>query len=235
MGAVGTVEAVNPRTVLLDLDGTLVDSATGITEHLTAAMVVAGGRLHPAATLRGFIGPPFEAFMPGLGLDPNQIRAATAEYRRTYDPVAASLSLPYPGVIELLERLRAKEMQLAIATSKPESLARAIIADNGLGSYFQVIGGADVASGRTGKAAVIGSVLARLDLLNDSSPVMVGDRLHDVLGAAAHGLATIGVSWGYAETDELVTAGAVVVVDTPAALGGVLLGQVLCAGISHAD
>lgn len=233
------MEAVNPRTVLLDLDGTLVDSATGITEHLTAAMVVAGGRLHPAATLRGFIGPPFEAFMPGLGLDPNQIRAATAEYRRTYDPVAASLSLPYPGVIELLGRLRAKEMQLAIATSKPESLARAIIADNGLGSYFQVIGGANVASGRTGKAAVIGSVLDRLGLHASGTgtraapgptrdrlyiaPIMVGDRMHDVNGAAVHSLATIGVSWGYAEPDELLRAGAHAVVETPEELGDLLL------------
>ncbi len=217
------------RTVLLDLDGTLVDSAAGITEHLSSAMVTAGSRLHPPRTLRGYIGPPFEAFMPDLGLNPDQVIAAIAEYRRTYDPVAASLSRPYAGITKLLDRLRDNNLRLAVATSKPESLAHVIVSGNGLDGYFEVVGGADIAHGRTGKAAVVGSVLDRLGHLGDTSPVMVGDRLHDVHGAAAHGLPTIGVSWGYAEPDELVSAGAFAVVDNPEELGNLLLGQSLYA------
>ncbi|MDQ3715371.1 MAG: hypothetical protein M3381_04965 [Actinomycetota bacterium] len=57
----------------------------------------------------------------------------------------------------------------------------------------------------------------------DLSPMMAGYRRHDVHGAAAHGLATIGVSWGCSEPDELLTAGAVATVDTPEKLGDVLL------------
>lgn len=79
--------------------------------------------------------------------------------------------------------------------------------------------------GRTGKAAVVGSVLGRLGLVRETSSVMVGDRLHDVQGAAAHGLHTIGVSWGYAEPDELITGGAIAVVDNPEQLGNLLLSQ----------
>lgn len=229
------------HTVLIDLDGTLVDSAAGITEHLSSAMVTAGSRLHPPRTLRGYIGPPFEAFMPELGLDAEQVIAAIAQYRRTYDPVAASLSRPYSGITELLDRLRDNNLRPAIATSKPESLARVIVSGNGLDGYFEVVGGADVAQGRTGKAAVVGSVLDRLGLVTRGAPpldpdstrqpvaVMVGDRLHDVHGAAAHGLPTIGVSWGYAEPDELVSAGAFAVVDNPEELGDLLLGQSLYA------
>lgn len=229
------------HTVLIDLDGTLVDSAAGITEHLSSAMVTAGSRLHPPRTLRGYIGPPFEAFMPELGLDAEQVIAAIAQYRRTYDPVAASLSRPYSGITKLLDRLRDNNLRLAIATSKPESLARVIVSGNGLDGYFEVVGGADVAQGRTGKAAVVGSVLDRLGLVTRGEPrldpdstrqpvaVMVGDRLHDVHGAAAHGLPTIGVSWGYAEPDELVSAGAFAVVDYPEELGDLLLGQSLYA------
>lgn len=235
---------MNTRTVLLDLDGTLVDSAAGITEHLSSAMLAVGAGAHAAATLRGHIGPPFEAFMPGLGLDPDQVLAATAEYRRTYDPVAASLSQPYPGMVDLLGRLRDVGMRLAVATSKPESLAQVILGDNGLAGYFEVIGGADHLRERTGKAAVVGSVVERLGLLVTNGgvstapdaglgalgdrPIMVGDRLHDVAGAAAHGLATIGVSWGYAEPDELVTAGALAVVDSPEELGNLLLRHFRC-------
>lgn len=235
---------MDPRTALLDLDGTLLDSATGITEHLSSAIDAVGAGLRPPGTLRSYIGPPFEAFMPDLGLGPAQILAATAEYRRTYDPLAASLSQPYPGIAELLDRLRDNSIRLAIATSKPEALARVILSDNGLHGYFDVIGGADLARGRSGKAAVVGSVLDRLGLLVTSGgggpvpragsgapsggPIMVGDRLHDVHGAAAHGLDTIGVAWGYAEPDELVTAGAVAVVDTPEELGDLLLRHFRC-------
>lgn len=149
--------------------------------------------------------------------------AAIREYRRTYDPVSASLSRPYPGIIDLLDRLQDADIQLAVATSKPESLARTIVSANGLDDYFVAIGGADVAVGRTGKAAVVGSVLDRLTGANPAATVMVGDRLHDVVGAAAHGLETIGVSWGYAEPDELVGAGAVAVVGSPEELGELLL------------
>ena len=214
-----TVQRVAFPTVLLDLDGTLVDSATGITEHLSSALASVGAQVHLPAALRGYIGPPFAAFMPDLGLDPDQVVAATAEYRRTYDPVAASLSRPYPGIVTLLDRLRDTGIRLAVATSKPESLARVIVTDNGLAGYFEVIGGADQAQGRTGKAAVIGSVLDRLGRVAGAAPMMVGDRLHDVAGAAAHGLGTIGVSWGYAEPDELVDAGAIAIVDSPEELG----------------
>jgi len=219
---------VNAGTVLLDLDGTLLDSAKGITEHLSMAMDAVGAGRHPPDTLRSYVGPPFEAFMPDLGLDPAQILAATAEYRRTYDPLAASLSQPYPGIPELLDRLQNCGIRLAIATSKPESLARVILSDNGLHIYFDVIGGADHARGRTGKAAVVGSVIHRLGITParreaPSRAVMVGDRLHDVSGAAAHGLETFGVSWGYAEPGELIAAGAIVVAETPLELGDLLL------------
>lgn len=215
-------------TVLLDLDGTLVDSAAGITAHLSSAIASVGARVHEPDTLRGYVGPPFDVFMPELGLDPDQILAATAEYRRTYDPVAASLSRPYPGITELLDRLRDNGIAMSVATSKPESLARAIVAENGLAMYFDVIGGADLTAGRTGKLAVVGTVLDRLGIASNGpsrpAALMVGDRLHDVSGAAAHGLATIGVSWGYAAPDELRIAGAIAVVDTPEELGDLLLG-----------
>lgn len=224
--------------MLLDLDGTLLDSATGITQHLSLALASVGST-HPASTLRWCVGPPFQTVMPELGLGPDQVLAAITEYRRTYDPVATTLSRPFPGIVKLLDRLRNNGIRLAVATSKPESLARDIVVGNGLAEYFEVIGGADLERGRTGKAAVLESVLFRLGgststgrsrpspvadpAAGPTRTVMVGDRLHDVHGAAAHGLSTIGVSWGYAEPGELLRAGALCVVDTPEELCEVLL------------
>ena len=93
-----------------------------------------------------------------------------------------------------------------MATSKPEHVARDIVRRKGLG-VVELVGGADHPLGRVGKAAVVGSVLERLGIYPPVDPVvMVGDRVHDVEGAAEHGVPTIGVAWGYAEPGELADA-----------------------------
>lgn len=194
----------NHRTVLLDLDGTLVDSAALIVEHLTTALATVGAPVFPSERLRPLVGPPFEEALPALGLSGAQTAAAILAYRASYDRVAATRTPLYPGVPALLGQLRAAGYRLAVATSKPERTALDIVAGVGIGEHFEVVGGADHPSGRVGKAAVIGSVLQRLELDPRREPVlMVGDRHHDVDGAAAFGLPTIGVSWGYAEPGEL--------------------------------
>lgn len=192
------------RTVLLDLDGTLVDSATLIVEHLAAALAATGVPPVPPDRLRLLVGPPFEQALPELGLTAEQTAAAIVTYRTSYDRVAGTATPLYPGVPALLHRLRAAGLRLAVATSKPEPTARDIVAGVGIGEHFELVGGADHGRGRMGKAAVIGSVLRRLDLDPRREPVlMVGDRHHDVDGAAAFGLPAIGVAWGYAEPGEL--------------------------------
>jgi phosphoglycolate phosphatase len=201
------------RTVLLDLDGTLVDSASLITEHLAAAIAAAGVAAPTPAELRGLVGPPFETALPELGLTPAQVGAAIAHYRRTYDAVAPTHTPLYPGVPVLLEQLGAAGLRLAVATSKPEHLARRIVDGVSIGDHFALVGGADHPAGRVGKGKVVASVLARLGLdPARDAVVMVGDRHHDVDGAAEHGVPAIGVAWGYAEPGEL--AGAVAVVNS---------------------
>ncbi len=209
------------RTVLIDLDGTLVDSAALITEHLSAAITAAGIAAPSPGELRGLVGPPFETALPALGLTPAQAEAAIAHYRRTYDAVAATHTPLYPGVPALLERLRAAGLRLAVATSKPETLARRIVDGVGIGTHFALVGGADHATGRVGKGNVVASALRRLGLdPARDAVVMVGDRHHDVDGAAEHGVRTVGVTWGYAGPGEL--SGAATVVADLAALHAVL-------------
>jgi len=192
------------RTALLDLDGTLADSAALITEHLAAALTTVGAPVPGPEVLRTLVGPPLETSFPALGLTADQTEAAITIYRAGYDLVAAAHTPLYPGIPALLDGLAAAGLRLAVATSKPEHLARRIVAGVGLADRFTLVGGADHATGRVGKAAVVGSVLHRLgiDPLRHAV-VMVGDRHHDVDGAAAHGVPTIGVAWGYAEPGEL--------------------------------
>ncbi len=210
------------RTVLLDLDGTLVDSAALITEHLAAAIVAAGAQA--PADLRPLVGPPFETALPELGLTPAQTAATIARYRRTYDAVAATHTPLYPGIPQLLDQLGSAGLRLAVATSKPEHLAVRIVDGVGIAGHFAAVGGADHAAGRVGKGMVVASVLGRLGLdPARDAVVMVGDRHHDVDGAAEHGVPAIGVGWGYAGPGEL--AGAVAVADTLHALHALLVGD----------
>ena len=212
------------RTVLLDLDGTLVDSASTIVEHLAAAIAEVGFPVPDDGQLRRLVGPPFETALPELGLTEEQTAAVIVAYRASYDAVAATVTPVFPGIPGLLERLREDGLRLATATSKPEELARKIVAGVGLGSHFDLVGGADHVAGRVGKAAVVASVLERLHLDPRSEPVvLVGDRHHDVEGGAAHGVPTIGVAWGYAEPGEL--AGARLVVDDLDELAAALRGD----------
>ncbi|MBA3905849.1 MAG: HAD hydrolase-like protein [Pseudonocardiales bacterium] len=200
------------RTVLLDLDGTLVDSAALITEHLAGALVAVGAEVPEPAVLRSMVGPPFETAMPAIGLSAEQTAAAIVLYRRTYDLVAARHTPLYAGVPELLDKLAAAGRRLVVATSKPETTARRIVDGVGIADRFALVAGADHVLGRVGKGAVIGSALDRLGLDPRTTPVvMVGDRHHDVDGAAEYSVPAIGVGWGYAEPGEL--AGARLIVD----------------------
>jgi phosphoglycolate phosphatase len=199
------------RTVLLDLDGTLVDSAATIAEHLAAALAEVGFPVPGAQRLRSLVGPPFETALPELGMTVEQTARAIVAYRTSYDAVAATITPVFPGVPALLEKLRDDGMQLATATSKPEDVARKIVDGVGLADLIDLVGGADHVAGRVGKGAVVRSVLDRLHLDPARDPVvLVGDRRHDVEGAAAHGVPTIGVTWGYAEPGELAGARAIV-------------------------
>jgi phosphoglycolate phosphatase-like HAD superfamily hydrolase len=106
----------------------------------------------------------------------------------------------FEGVAELLADLQAAGVRLAIATSKAEPTARRILAHFGLEGHFEVIAGASVDGTRAAKSDVIAHALAQLDPLPDRV-LMVGDRSHDVEGAAEHGIDTVVVGWGYGNAD----------------------------------
>lgn len=210
------------RTALLDLDGTLVDSGALIVDHLAGAIATVGLPVPERAVLETFVGPPFETALPAIGFTADQTRQVILGYRATYDPVAATHTPVYPGVPAMLQRLRAAGVRLALATSKPEHLARRIAAGTGLDVHLTEICGADDTVGRVGKDKVVAEALRRLAIDPATDEViMVGDRHHDVDGAAAHGVRCIGVGWGYAQPGEL--AGAELVVPDMAALERTLL------------
>lgn len=207
--------------VLLDLDGTLSESGPAIVAAVSVALEHLGRDPLDEAALRAFIGPPLESSFAGLpDFDDALVAEAVRVYRQHYDLLGPPL---YPGVDGGLQLLRDAGLRLSVATSKPEPLALEIVTDKGLLHLFDAVCGAGPDSERTTKADVVAKALDRLG--RPSRPVMVGDRHHDVEGAAAHGIACIGVLWGYGDEAELRDAGACTTVRDVGELLDVLLGR----------
>ena len=211
--------------VLFDLDGTLTDSAPGITGSLAHMFETLGLPVPTPAELVEYVGPPLlDSLQSMAGFDEAAARAALTVYRADYAAHGALDSAVFPGIRGLLERLHAAGIPLAIATSKPETQATRILEHFGLATYFDVITGATDDESRSAKADVVAEALRRLTERGVAldHTVMVGDRQYDVEGAAEHGLPTILVEWGYGSPAE--AAGAIAVVHSADQLSALLLG-----------
>ncbi len=205
--------------VLLDLDGTISDSSPGIGRSLQHAFSVCGYEPPTDEQVRQVIGPPFEISFPTLGIPIDDIERVVLAYRDRYEDVGLFENTVYPGIAEMLDELVDAGHTLSIATAKPEPTAQRIIEHFGFADYFAVQAGAtvDVGTGRRTKAEVINYALISLRLGPSDLPrvVMVGDRDHDVEGAHLNGIDCIGVTWGFGSVDELRSAGAAALVDSP--------------------
>jgi phosphoglycolate phosphatase len=206
--------------VLLDLDGTLMDSAPGITASVAHAYRALGLPVPDAATLRSFVGPPITDSFPRHGVPPELLTEAIAQYRAAFTAGGMFDNAVFDGVPAALRELRESGFALAVATSKPEVYARPICDRFGLSPLVDGVFGAPLDEGTSTKADVIAKALANLGRNTEDAArtLMVGDREHDVHGAAEHGIACLGVTWGYAAPGELERAGAVAVLDDVADL-----------------
>ena len=142
------------------------------------------------------------------------MRACVGSYRELYAATSLTQTTVVPGIVAVLGELAAR-YRLAVATSKPLAFAEPLLAALGLGGFFEVVAGPDLSVHGEDKAATIGSALAALGV---QRAVMVGDRSFDIAGAHVHRLPAIGATWGVGSTEELLCAGADVVIDYPAAL-----------------
>ena len=201
------------RLVLFDLDGTLVDSSPGIFSAVRFAAAEVGLPEPTPEQLCSMVGPPLQDGFVVLGVPEADVPRAVTAYRAHYAAGALLDVAVHDGVPELLSVLRAGGATLAVATSKPEVFAVRVLEHTGLLASFASVHGATMDGAVRHKHQVVAAALAAHP--DGRDPVLVGDRSHDVLGAAAHGLPCIGAGWGPAEDDELESAGAVAVAATP--------------------
>ena len=205
--------------MLFDLDGTLSHSEPGICGTLKLALAEVGLPVPSDDLLRTAIGPPFTTGLPDIGVPADRVDEVTVAYRSIYEDTGLFDTTMYDGVADLLDELTDRGRTLCVATSKPETSALRVVEHFGLSDRFKVIGAASDDYLVHTKADVIASVLDRLGLVGGDEIVMVGDRRYDVEGAAAHGIDTIGVTWGYGSRTELQAAGAWAIVEQPSDVG----------------
>ncbi len=213
------------RSLFFDLDGTLTDPALGITNSILYALRQLGRPLPPRESLYSFIGPPLSrSFQKYLNCSEEDAAEAVRLYRVYFSETGLFENRVYDGIPQALSLLKANGCRLYVATSKPECFALRILERFSLRQYFDQVTGSTLDGSLVEKADVLSLALRRAG--NPSLPDcrMVGDRKHDVLGARSCGISCVGVLYGYGSREELLSAGAAELAETPADLPSLLLG-----------
>jgi len=197
---------MSANCIFFDLDGTLTDSGEGIINCAALALEHFGLPVPDQETMRVFVGPPLRDTFAKFGVPEDRLEEAVTVYRSRYIPIGKFENHPYNGIEALLIKLKAAGKRLFVATSKPEALSIEILEKFSLAQYFERICGATMDGSRDEKSAVIAYLLKTVQGTQDA--IMVGDTAFDVIGAAAHDLPCIGVSWGYGKVADMEQAGA---------------------------
>lgn len=202
--------------VLFDLDGTVLDSAPGITACFYHALRGLNRPVPPYNAMKSTIGKSLRDALATLlrTNDAKVIDEAVALYRERYHRIGMCEASVYDGIFSALEILRTQGFRTAIATAKHTEIATLTIRRFGLESFFDGVFGSDGTMRNTDKSSIIRSALSALSLLS-SEAVMVGDTEYDIGAAHACGMKCIGVSYGYRAELTLRAAGADVIAHTP--------------------
>lgn len=201
--------------ILMDLDGTLTDPGTGITNSIMYALEKLGIIEEDRTRLYRFIGPPLmDELRSVYGLSEQEGTDALRYYREYFSETGIFENEVYKGIPETLEKIREKGAKIILATSKPEVYAAQILEHFDLEKYFDFTAGSTMDNSRVKKKDVIAYAMDEMGFRAEDA-LMVGDRHNDVEGAAANGIPTLGVLYGYGSYEELLKAGAEYFAATP--------------------
>ncbi len=208
--------------ILFDLDGTLTDSGPGIMNGFEYALGKMGIEVPDRSSLRKFVGPPLgDSFEKTLGFSPEDAAKGIAFYREYYADKGVYENDVYPGVFELLVKLKASGKKMIVATTKAELMANVVMDHFGLRKYFDLM----VASNNTDRKNKIDVLKYAIENggVDIGKAVMIGDRFYDVTGASHFGIDSVGVLYGYGSRQELEDAGATYIAETVENLSEILL------------
>ena len=204
------------KCVLMDLDGTLFDTSEGIMECYKMGLEKFGIFVKDNSELRKVMGPSlYISYRDFYGLDEVQVKEAVRIYREHYNGGGIYKCRMYEGMENTLKLLKANNLKVGVATSKPQVMAEKILNHFGLDEYFDVICGSELDGSRSDKVELINFALKQVGFTDKNEVVMVGDRFYDIKGAIGAGVHSIGVAYGFGTKEELAEAGAEYIVEAP--------------------
>ena len=206
------------RTILFDLDGTLVDSKAGITRSVQYALERMDLPSPPAESLEWLIGPPMQLSLRKLlaTSDETLVAQAMGFFLERYGTVGKYEGTLYPGTAAALGAIKRSGHRVYLATSKPRNEAVDILTHFGLDTFFDGI------YGSVGQKAALIAALLQAESLVAAETLMVGDRDLDILAARENSVRSVGVTYGYGSPDELRAAGPDYLFDSLGDLAGSL-------------
>ena len=186
--------------VLIDLDGTLVDTAPDIAGAVNRMLHALGAPALALETVTSFIGNGVPTLvrrvLAASGVAPSQQDSALALFHRHYADTNGRDSRVFPGVVTGLSRLREAGYRLACVTNKPQAATAALLSSSGLATYFDAVVGGDATPHLKPHAAPLLHA-CRLLGADPACSVMVGDSSVDVAAARAAGMPVHIVRYGY--------------------------------------
>lgn len=201
-------ELMKYRYLFFDLDGTLTEPGLGITNSVMYALDKFGIKVNDRTELYKFIGPPLvDSFKEFYGFDDAKAWKAVEYYREYFSEKGLFENSVYEGIKELLEQLFNEGYELYVATSKPTEYSIRILEKFDLIKYFKYVSGSTMDEKNSSKAMIIEHAL-QVSKADKNDVLMIGDRHHDIDGAKANGIASLGVLFGYGSLEELRVAGA---------------------------
>lgn len=188
------------KTVIFDLDGTLIDTSSGVIVCGKYALEKLGMEEITDEQARRFLGPPLaESFPEIFGVSPENVDEAIELFREKYNSQQYNATV-YDGIIELLEFLKEKGVKIAVATLKHESFAAGVLEHFGIAKYFDLICGASTEA-ESKKEVLINRILEELNTSSDNA-VLIGDTRFDARGAKNAGVDFLAVTYGFMRDGE---------------------------------
>lgn len=212
------------KSVIFDLDGTLVYTLPDIAASVNAALKEQGFAERSLEEFCGFVGDGVakmvERALPDAERTPKNCKKTLQSFRRHYAEHCVDSSRPYPGIEELLDSLKAAGMKLAVFSNKDQAFTETIVRSLFKGK-FDVIVGARPSLPKKPDPTGAFFVMRKLRVNSDEC-FLVGDSANDMETASACGAVSIGVLWGYRSREELASSGARFICENPSKIAVIL-------------
>jgi len=211
------------KAIIFDLDGTLVDTASDLANAMNFALERFGQAVHSVQACKQMVGNGLKMFAQrALGKDNQALRDDVLRaMKERYRDKCFECSRLYDGVFEVVNNLRADGIRLAVLTNKDQDDAERIVGYFFGTDTFEYVIGVGPGIGCKPDTGGAMKIVQSMGLFCEDF-LVVGDSSMDIQMASAAGIRSVGVSWGFRRRDELVNAGADIIIDRPVEILGLV-------------